>query len=531
MNTRVERLPGHPSRVVLEIEVEPERVERAVDSVYRRLARQVRIPGFRPGKAPRPVVEMHVGKDALYLEAVDELIPQAYREAVRQTSLEPVAQAKIDIIDFGAGKPLKFKAEVDVKPEVKLGQYRGLAVEKRIRKVTEKDVDRVIEALREQFAELVNADKDRVEPGDYAVVDFEGLIDGKPFRGGAAKGEIIHVGADGVLPAFSEQLVGMAPGEDREFELTFPPEAREDLAGKTAKFRVHLHEIKQRRVPEADDEFAKDVGDFETLADLRADRRRRLEEAEERAAEAAMRDALMEQAVANAEVELPPVMVDQELNRLRDEFVLNLWQNGLTLERYLEISQQTEADLAERLRPTAAQRVKAELVLEAIAKAEGLEPTEEEIDARLQELFASVQDTKEREARIRNEDNRLAVRDSLRRAKAMDFLVEHAQVTVTEYEPPEETGEAGDAAAPAGTDADATGSAAAEASKATETTEPTETTGATETTETTEAAEEAEAAAAAADPAADEGQAERAASPAGAGDARHGQQEPAPRPE
>jgi len=171
MNTRVERLPGHPARVVLEVEVEPERVERTVDAVYRRLVRRLRIPGFRPGKAPRPIVEMHLGKNALYLEAVDELLPQAYREAVRAANIEPVAQAKIDIIEFGAGKPLKFKAEVDVKPEVQLGDYRGLAVEKRVRKVTEKDVDEVINALREQFAELVTVDKEKVEPGDYAVVD------------------------------------------------------------------------------------------------------------------------------------------------------------------------------------------------------------------------------------------------------------------------------------------------------------------------------------------------------------------------
>jgi len=245
MNTRVERLPGHPARVVLEVEVEPERVERTVDAVYRRLVRRLRIPGFRPGKAPRPIVEMHLGKNALYLEAVDELLPQAYREAVRAANIEPVAQAKIDIIEFGAGKPLKFKAEVDVKPEVQLGDYRGLAVEKRVRKVTEKDVDEVINALREQFAELVTVDKEKVEPGDYAVVDFEGYIDGQPFRGGAGKGDIVRVGDEGVLPAFSQQLVGMAPGEEREFDVTFPEGAREDLAGKTARFRVRLLEIKQ----------------------------------------------------------------------------------------------------------------------------------------------------------------------------------------------------------------------------------------------------------------------------------------------
>lgn len=473
MNTRVERLPDHPSRVVLEVEVEAERVERTVDSVYRRLARQVRIPGFRPGKAPRPVVELHVGKDALYLEAVDELIPQAYREAVRASDLEPVAQAKIDIIEYGAGKPLKFKAEVDVKPEVKLGEYRGLAVEKRVRKVTDRDVDEVIDNLREQFAELVHVDKERLEPGDYAVVDFEGLIDGKPFRGGAAKGEIIRVGDEGVLPAFSDNLVGLAPGEEREFEVTFPEEAREDLAGKTAQFRVQLQEIKQRRVPEADDEFAKDVGDFETIADLRADRRRRLEEAAERAADAQMRDALLEQVVAGAEVELPTVMVDQELGRLREEFEFSLWQRGMTLERYLEASEQTEEELLERLRPNAVQQVKAELVLEAIAKAEQLEPTEEEIDARLQQWFATVQDPKERDERLRDEDNRLAARNTLRRAKALDFLVEHAHVSVTEYEATDEQdGQQADAGATAADAGDETAPEAQEAAPAADGTAP-----------------------------------------------------------
>ncbi|HEY8497467.1 MAG TPA: trigger factor, partial [Limnochordales bacterium] len=345
MNTRVERLPGHPARVVLEVEVEPERVERTVDAVYRRLVRRVRIPGFRPGKAPRPIVEMHLGKDALYVEAVDELVPQAYREAVRAANIEPVAQAKIDIIDFGAGKPLKFKAEVDVKPEVQLGDYRGLAVEKRVRKVTDKDVDEVIDALREQFAELVTVEKEKVEPGDYAVVDFEGHIDGRPFRGGAGKGEIVRVGDEGVLAAFSEQLVGMAPGEEREFDLTFPEGAREDLAGKTARFRVRLLEIKQRRVPAADDEFAKDVGEFETIAELREDRRKRLEEAAEWAADAEMRDKLLELAVNNAQVELPEVMVEQELARMKDEFEYSLWARGLTLERYLQASEQTEEQL------------------------------------------------------------------------------------------------------------------------------------------------------------------------------------------
>ncbi|MBO8141782.1 MAG: trigger factor [Firmicutes bacterium] len=438
MNTRVERLSDHPARVVLEVEVEPQRVEQSVNNVYRRLARQVRIPGFRPGKAPRPVVERHVGKDTLYQEAFEELIPEAYREAVRAADIEPVAQAKIDILEYGSGKPLRFKAEVDVKPEVKLGQYRGLKVEKRRPRVTDEAVDAFVEGIRQRHAELVEAGKPQLEKGDYAVIDYEGLIDGKPFRGGAGRGETVEVGGAAVLPEFSDQLIGMAPGDEREFEVTFPENSREDIAGKTAKFRVTLHGIKQKRLPELDDEFAKDAGDYETLEELRADVRRRLEEAAEEDAEAAMRQKLLEQAVAAAEVDVPPVMVEQELARVLDELAMSLVQNGITVEQYLKSSGQTEEQLAERFRDTALARVKADLVLEAVARAEQLIPSEEEVDARLVQLLGSAPDEKRREQFLRDEDNRRAARNTLMRSKALDFLASHAEVTEVEFDPADE---------------------------------------------------------------------------------------------
>src|SRR5690606_13554975 len=210
MKTTVERLPDHPARVVLEVEVEPERVEQAVDRVYRRVVRDLRIPGFRKGRAPRKIVEMYLGKDALLQEAIEELVPAAYREAAKQAEIDPVSRAQIDIIDFGEGKPLTFKAEVDVKPEVTLGEYKGLAVEERI---------------RQNNARVETAEKEAGEEGDYAVIDFDRYIDGEPFRGCAGRGELVAVTPEAFVPGFAQQLIGMKPGEEREVTVTFPEDA------------------------------------------------------------------------------------------------------------------------------------------------------------------------------------------------------------------------------------------------------------------------------------------------------------------
>lgn len=453
MKTHVERLPDHPARVVLEVEVQPERVEQAVDQVYRRVVRTLRIPGFRPGRAPRKIVEMHVGKDALLQEALEDLVPELYREAARAADISPVTQAQIDIIDFGDGVPLKFKAEVDVKPDVTLGEYKGLAVEKRIRKVTEEDVDGVLERIRQNQAQLVTSDKDALEEGDFAVIDFDGFIDDEAFQGGAGRGELVEVGGPGFVPGFSEQLVGMKIGEEREIEVEFPDGAREDLAGKTAKFVVRLQEMKVRVVPELDDELAKDVGDYENLDELRADTRERLEKAAADDAAVELEASVIKMAADGASVDIPDVMIEQEMEQMERELQLSLARSGLRLEDYLEMNEMTREQLADDLRPGAEQRVKTDLVLEAIARAEALEVTEDEVDARLRDLLGPNRDEKELKKMMADEDRRDVSRTSLLRMKAIEWLLDNAQVTEVEYDPADDATDApGDSA---DTDADA----------------------------------------------------------------------------
>lgn len=461
MKTRVERLPDYPARVMLEVEVEPERVEQAVDQVYRRVVRSLRIPGFRPGRAPRKIVEMHVGKEALLQEAVEDLIPQLYREAAREADIEPVAQAQIDIVDFGDGQPLKFKAEVDVKPDVKLGEYRGLAVEKRVRKVTDEHVEGVLERIRQNSAQLVTSEKDAVEKGDFAIIDFDGFIDDEAFQGGAGRGQLIEVGGEGFLPGFSEQLVGMRIGDEREIEVQFPEDARDDLAGKQAKFLVRLQEIKTRIVPELDDELAKEVGEFDTLDEMRADARQRLEEAAANDAAAELESSVIKLATDAATVDIPEVMIDQEVEQMQREFQLSLAQSGLRLQDYLDMNDMTEEQLKADLRPGAAQRVKSDLVLEAIGRAERLEVTEEEVDDRLRTLLGPGHDEKELKEMLADEDRRDVARANLLRLKAIQWLVDHADVTEVEYEPEDDveaasaTEEGGEAKADEGAEASA----------------------------------------------------------------------------
>lgn len=458
MKTTVELLPDFPARVKLEVEVGPERVEQAVDRVYRRVVRDLRIPGFRPGRAPRKIVEMYIGKEALLQEAIEDLVPELYREAAKQAEIDPVAQAQIDIVDFGDGKPLTFTAEVDVKPDVTLGEYKGLAVEKRIRKITDEDVDAMLERIRQSQAQLVTSEKETVDEGDFAVIDFDGFIDDEPFQGGAGRGEVVEVGGEGFLPGFTEQLVGMKIDEEREVEVTFPEEAREDLAGKQAKFVVRLQEIKERIVPELDDELAKDVGDFDTLEELRADARKRLEEAAANDAEVELESTVIKMVTDGASVDIPEVMIDQEIEQMKQEFEYSLLRSGMRLQDYLEMNDLTEEQLEADWRPGAAQRVKTDLVLEAIGRAENLPVSEEEVDERIRLLLGPGRDEKEIAELVADEDRRDVARTNLLRIKAIRWLIDNADVTEVEYEPTtdeqEESSEAKETDEAAGSDED-----------------------------------------------------------------------------
>ncbi|HHV93676.1 MAG TPA: trigger factor [Firmicutes bacterium] len=435
MKSTVEKLGNN--QVVMEVEVSPEQVEAALEKASRRLAQQVKVPGFRPGRAPRAVIEMRVGREVLYQEALDELIPEAYRRALQENDIEPIDSPELDILDMEAGKPLRFKATVEVKPEVTLGEYKGLEVTKRITRVTNADVDEVLENMRERFAELVSAEKDTVEQGDFAVIDFTGYIDDQPFPGGAAQGYTLEIGRGAFIPGFEEQLVGAKVGEVRQVVVTFPEDYRvEQLAGKEARFEVKVQEIKQKRYPALNDDFAKDVSDFNTLLELRADIRRRLEEAEEREAERRLEQDLVDAVVDRAACDIPEKMIQRQVDYKLQMFQRDLYFAGLDKERYLEITGITEAEFEAQLRTAAERDVKTSLVMEALVEAEGIVVTEEELDRHIDELVGEGPDAAARRKRL--EAQRESLRENLALRKAVDFLKVNAKISEVMVDKPQD---------------------------------------------------------------------------------------------
>lgn len=441
MKSTVEKLGNN--QVVLEVEVDQEQVEAALEKASRRLARQIRVPGFRPGRAPRAVIEMRLGREVLYQEALDELIPEAYSRALEENDLVPIDSPELDILDAEEGKPLRFKAIVEVKPEVTLGEYKGLEVTKQVTRVTNSDVDRVLEDMRERMAELVSVEKEAVELGDFAVIDFTGYIDDQPFPGGAAQGYTLEVGGGAFIPGFEDQLVGAKAGEVRQVEVTFPEDYRaEQLAGKEARFEVKIHEIKEKRYPALNDDFAKDVGDFETLLELRADIRKRLEEAEEREAERRLEQDLIEAVVERASCDVPEKMIQHQLEHKRQHFERNLYYSGLDKEQYLELLGITEDEMEARMRTEAEQEVKTSLVMEALVEAEGIAVTDEELDQHIDGLVGEGPDADARRERL--EAQRENLRESLVVEKTIDLLKASATINEVIVDKPESAQEAQD---------------------------------------------------------------------------------------
>jgi len=431
MKATAERLENN--KVALEIEVDAAKVDAALERAYRKVAQQVNIPGFRKGKAPRKIIEARFGKEALYDEALEELVPVAYREALDQEQLDPIEQPKISDVEIEEGKPLRFKVEVTVTPEVTLGEYKGIQVEKLVERVEEKDIAHMLEHLQHDHAELVPAERSRVEKGDFAVIDFEGFIDGEPFSGGAAKGYMIEIGSGRMIDGFEEQLVGVEVGAPAEVRVTFPEDYRaEHLRGKEALFKVTVTALYVRRLPELDDEFARGVSNAETLDELKAEIRKDMEAAAERRAERAMRERLVELVRDQAQVELPEVLVQDELADVINDFARNLASMGIDPESYLARTNKTIDDLKADFRPEAEARVKAELVLKAIAKREGITVSVEELEAKIEQLVAGERDPKAARKALQDPDRRAAVRASMILDKTVQFLVDHASIQVKE---------------------------------------------------------------------------------------------------
>nr|MDF9458479.1 trigger factor [Bacillus pumilus] len=423
MSVKWEKQEGNEG--VLTVEVDAETFNKALDDAFKKVVKQVSIPGFRKGKVPRGLFEQRFGVESLYQDALDILLPVEYPKAIDEAGIEPVDRPEIDVEKIEKGESLIFTAKVTVKPEVKLGDYKGLNVEKDDATVTDEDVQEELKGMQNRQAELVVKEEGAIENGDTVVLDFEGFVDGEAFEGGKAENYSLEVGSGSFIPGFEEQLVGLEAGAEKDVEVTFPEEYHaEDLAGKPAVFKVKIHEIKAKELPALDDEFAKDVDEeVETLAELTEKTKKRLEEAKENEAEGKLREELVEKASENAEVDIPQAMVDTELDRMMKEFEQRLQMQGMNLELYFQFSGQDENALKEQMKEDVAKRVKSNLTLEAIAAAENLQVSDEEVEEELSKMAEAynmpIENIKQA---IGSTD---AMKEDLKVRKAIDFLVEN----------------------------------------------------------------------------------------------------------
>lgn len=413
---------------ILTITVSAERFDEALDQAFKKVVKDVTLPGFRKGKVPRHIFEKRFGVEALYQDAVDIILPDAYAEAVEQTEIFPVDQPKIDIEEIEKGKDLVFVCEVTVKPEVKLGEYKGIEYEEETIEVTEEEVDEELKRLQERHAELVLKEEGKVEEGNTVVIDFEGFIDDEPFEGGKGENYSLEIGSGHFIPGFEEQLIGKEAGEEVEVNVTFPEDYHaKDLAGKDAVFKVKIHEIKEKQVPELDDEFAKDVDDeVETLAELREKKEKEIRERKQREYENKIRETIIEKVTENAEIDIPEAMINTELDNMLREFEQTVQMQGMTMDMYYKMSGQDEEKLREHMKEDAEKRVKTNLTLEAIFEAENLEVSEEAIDEEIAKMADMYKLEKDQIVSMLG-GNTDILKNDLKFKTTIDFLVEHGK--------------------------------------------------------------------------------------------------------
>lgn len=425
MKVTAERIDNH--KTVLSLEVPQTEVVKAVEKAYRKLANQVNIPGFRKGKAPRKVVEMRIGKEALLDEAFEILAPQAYAKALAEQSIDPVGRPEIEVVTLAEDQPLVFKATVVKKPEVTLGQYKGLVIEKKAAEVTDADVDSELEKNRSRNAKMVVVEDAELKQGDLAIIDFKGFVDGAPFDGGEGKSYPLEIGSGSFIPGFEEQLIGAKSGDEREVSVSFPADYFvAELAGKAATFTVNIHDIKRKEMPELDDEFAKETGEFDTLAELKSDIKNKLEQTAADKAEREFRTAAIKAVVDGAELDVPDVMVENQIDNMIQDLDVNLQQRGMQLAKYLEYTKMDMAALRENYRAAALYNVKTDLVLEAIVKAEGFTAAPEDLQREIETMAQNYQTTVEEIVKVIKETNRFqALNDSVLRKKAAQFVIDN----------------------------------------------------------------------------------------------------------
>ncbi|MCD8048882.1 MAG: trigger factor [Clostridia bacterium] len=379
--------PREGSKVYAEIEIDNETFEKAVERSHRKNVKSMTIPGFRKGHAPRHFIEKMYGEGIFYDDAINFVLPDAYDEAVKEMQLEPVAQPEIDIVKIGNGEGFVFSAVITVKPEVKLGDYKNVKVEKNVKEVTDEDVDREVATARENCARVISVEEGTPENGDTVVLDYSGSVDGVAFEGGTSEGYSLELGSGSFIPGFEEQLVGKPLNEEVLVNVTFPEEYHApELAGKEAVFKCVMHFIEKKELPELDDEFAKDVSEFDTLDEYKSDIAAKLKEKYEKEAQSEFENAVIEKAAEQIEADIPEAMIENRIDSYIDDMKYRIESQGLSFEQYLQFTGSDEAAMRESLRPQAEKGVRAALLIENVAKAENVEATEEDIDEEIGKL-------------------------------------------------------------------------------------------------------------------------------------------------
>ncbi len=397
MNVTVERVGNDAT---LKITLPAEEVNKGFKKAVAKIAGQVNIPGFRKGKAPRNIIEMHYGKEAVKQEAFELVANQCYTEALEQEKLIPVSDPKVEDSVFEENKDMELTIKVTLKPEVKLGDYKELHVEKEAVEVTDEAVEEQVQGLRSRHAKMVEAEEGAViEKGDFAIIDFAGTVDGEPFSGGEGKGYPLEVGSNSFIPGFEDQLVGLKKGDSTDVDVTFPEEYFvKELAGKQAIFKVNVQDVKRKELPELTDEYVAANSDCKTVEELRASYKERMQKAAENNAQIAYEKALIDLAVANAEFEVPEIMIEDRVTQMIDEMRMSLEARKLTLEQYMQYSGIDMKQLRERQHDAAVENVKTDLVLDAIAKAENIQASMEDVDSELSAIAsqhgATLEDVK-----------------------------------------------------------------------------------------------------------------------------------------
>ena len=437
MSVQVENL--EKSMAKLTIEVSADEFEKATQQAYLKQRGQIAIPGFRKGKAPRAMVEKMYGAGVFFEEAANSIIPKAYEEAAKESGLDIVSQPSIDVTQMEKGKSFIFTAEVAVRPEVTLGEYKGLTAEVAPVVVTDEDVDAEIKRVQEQNSRIVPVEGRAVADGDIAVIDYEGFCDGVAFEGGKGTDHELTIGSHSFIDTFEEQLIGKNAGDECEVNVTFPAEYHAaDLAGKPATFKVAVKEIKVKELPELDDDFARDVSDFDTMDEYRNSVKAEIQERKEKAAKTEAENALVEQAVDNATFELPAAMVETNARQMVDDFAQRIQYQGMTIQQYMEYTGMNAQQLVDQMKPQAEKRISTRLVLDAIVKAENIEATDEDVEKELNTMAESYKMEIDKIKEYMGEEGMKSIKEDLAVQKAVDFLYDNATITEKKEEAPVE---------------------------------------------------------------------------------------------